>query len=97
VRHSRSLQHGLVSLLDHAQLPKHERENLNLYIFACIDRRVEPAQVRGVRLGEALMQRDIGGRITPAIIRDIAYAGRLVDTGPRKAGTSRSRSSTRPT
>src|SRR5262249_51250405 len=54
--------------------------NLNLYIVTCIDCRVDPAQVLGVRLGEALVQRNIGGRITPAIIRDIAYAGYLVDT-----------------
>ena len=54
--------------------------NLNLYIVICIDCRVDPAQILGVKLGEALVQRNIGGRITPAIIRDIAYAGYLVDT-----------------
>jgi carbonic anhydrase len=54
--------------------------NLNLYIVICIDCRVDPAQVLGVKLGEALVQRNIGGRITPAILRDIAYAGYLVDT-----------------
>jgi len=53
--------------------------NLNLYIVTCIDCRVDPAQILGVKLGEALVQRNIGGRITPAIIRDIAYAGYLVD------------------
>jgi carbonic anhydrase len=53
--------------------------NLNLYIVTCIDCRVDPAQILGVRLGEALVQRNIGGRITPAVIRDIAYAGYLVD------------------
>ena len=31
--------------------------NLNLYIVTCIDCRVDPAQVLGVRLGEALVQR----------------------------------------
>jgi len=54
--------------------------NLNLYIVTCIDCQVDPAQVLGVKLGEALVQRNIGGRITPAIIADIAYAGYLVDT-----------------
>jgi carbonic anhydrase len=54
--------------------------NLNLYFVTCIDCRVDPAQILGVRLGEALVQRNIGGRITPAIIRDIAYAAYLVDT-----------------
>jgi len=53
--------------------------NLTLYIVTCIDGRVDPAQVLGVKLGEALVQRNIGGRITPAVIRDIAYAGDLVD------------------
>ena len=54
--------------------------NLNLYIVTCIDCRVDPAQILGVKLGEALVQRNIGGRITPAVIRDIAYAGYLVDS-----------------
>ena len=54
--------------------------NLNLYIVTRIDCRADPAQVLGVKLGEALVQRNIGGRITPAIITDIAYAGYLVDT-----------------
>jgi carbonic anhydrase len=53
--------------------------NLNLYIVTCIDPRVDPAQVLGLRLGDAVVQRNIGGRITPAIIRDIAYIGYLVD------------------
>jgi carbonic anhydrase len=54
--------------------------NLNLYIVTCIDCRVDPAQILGIRLGEALVQRNIGGRITPAVIADIAYAGYLVDS-----------------
>jgi carbonic anhydrase len=44
--------------------------NLNLYIVTCIDPRVDPAQILGVKLGEAIVERDIGGRITPAMIRD---------------------------
>jgi carbonic anhydrase len=54
--------------------------NLNLYIVICLDPRVDPAHVLGVRLGEAAVQRNIGGRITPAVIRDIAYVGYLVET-----------------
>ena len=37
----------------------------NLYIVICIDCRVDPAQILGVELGEALVQRNIGGRVTP--------------------------------
>jgi carbonic anhydrase len=53
---------------------------LNLYIVTCIDPRVDPAETLGVRLGEALVQRNIGGRITLAVIQDIAYASYLVET-----------------
>ena len=42
--------------------------------------RVDPAQILGIELGEALVQRNIGGRVTPAVIRDIAYASYLVET-----------------
>ena len=52
----------------------------NLYIVICIDCRVDPAQILGIELGEALVQRNIGGRVTPAVIRDIAYASYLVET-----------------
>ena len=51
-----------------------------LYIVICIDCRVDPAQILGVELGDALVQRNIGGRVTPAVIRDIAYAAYLVET-----------------
>ena len=51
-----------------------------LYIVICIDCRVDPAQTLGLELGDALVQRNIGGRVTPAVIRDIAYAAYLVET-----------------
>jgi carbonic anhydrase len=53
---------------------------LNLYIVTCIDCRVDPAETLGIKLGEALVARNIGGRITPAVIRDIAYVAYLVET-----------------
>jgi carbonic anhydrase len=52
----------------------------NLYIVTCIDCRVDPAQILGVGMGEALVERNIGGRVTPAVIRDIAYIGYLVES-----------------
>jgi len=82
---------NLAPLLDrnHAFASTDARENmpplpfiprLNLYIVTCIDCRVDPAETLGVKLGEALVQRNIGGRITPAVIQDIAYASYLVET-----------------
>jgi carbonic anhydrase len=53
---------------------------LSLYIVTCLDCRVDPAQILGVRLGEALVERNIGGRVTPAVIQDIAYASYLVES-----------------
>jgi carbonic anhydrase len=53
---------------------------LNLYIVTCIDCRVDPAEILGIELGEALVERNIGGRITPAVLRDIAYASYLVES-----------------
>ena len=53
---------------------------LSLYIVTCLDCRVDPAETLGIQLGEALVERNIGGRITPAVIRDIAYAAYLVET-----------------
>jgi carbonic anhydrase len=53
---------------------------LSLYIVTCIDCRVDPAEILGIKLGEALVERSIGGRVTPAVIRDIAYASYLVES-----------------
>lgn len=44
-----------------------------LYLITCIDPRVEPAAVFGVRLGEAIVARNVGGRVTPAVIADLAW------------------------
>jgi carbonic anhydrase len=42
-------------------------------IVTCLDHRVEPAITLGLRLGDAVVIRNTGGRITPAVIDDIAY------------------------
>jgi carbonic anhydrase len=44
-----------------------------LLIVTCLDHRVDPAVFLGLRLGEAPVIRNAGGRVTPAIIGDIAY------------------------
>jgi len=53
---------------------------LSLYLVTCIDCRVDPAEFLGIRLGEAVVERNVGGRITPAVLRDIAYISYLVQT-----------------
>ena len=44
-----------------------------LYLITCIDPRVEPAAIAGSQLGEAIVARNIGGRVTPALIKDLLW------------------------
>jgi len=48
-------------------------------IVTCLDHRVDPAIVFGVELGEAPVIRNAGGRVTPAVIDDIAYLAFLAE------------------
>jgi carbonic anhydrase len=50
------------------------------YIITCIDSRAEPAAFLGVGLGDATVQRVVGGRVTPAVLRDVAYISYLTET-----------------
>ena len=50
------------------------------YVITCIDSRTEPAAFLGVGLGEATVQRTVGGRVTPAVLRDVAYISYLTET-----------------
>jgi carbonic anhydrase len=44
-----------------------------LYLITCIDPRVEPAGVFGGELGDAIVARNVGGRVTPAVVADLAW------------------------
>ena len=44
-----------------------------LLILACLDHRADPAAILGLRLGDAIVIRNTGGRVTEAVIDDIAY------------------------
>jgi carbonic anhydrase len=44
-----------------------------LYLITCIDPRVEPAAIVGSQLGEAIVARNVGGRVTPAVIKDLVW------------------------
>jgi carbonic anhydrase len=46
-------------------------------IVTCLDHRVDPALVLGLQLGDAPVIRNAGGRITQAVIDDIAYLAYL--------------------
>jgi len=44
-----------------------------LLVVTCLDHRVDPAIVLGLQLGEAPVIRNAGGRVTQAVIDDIAF------------------------
>jgi len=51
-----------------------------LYLITCVDPRTDPADFLGLEFGEAIVARTVGGRVTPAVIQDLAYIGYLVET-----------------
>lgn len=51
--------------------------NQILRVISCVDSRVDPSDVLGLQLGDAVVMRNIGGRITPATLRSWALLGRL--------------------
>ena len=42
-------------------------------IVTCLDHRVDPATILGLQLGDAVIIRNTGGRVTQAVIDDVAY------------------------
>ena len=50
-----------------------------VFVVTCLDHRVDPAIVLGLKLGEAPVIRNAGGRVTPAVIEDIAYIAFLAE------------------
>jgi carbonic anhydrase len=59
---------------------------LRLLVITCLDPRVDPAHVLGLGLSEAMVMRNVGGRVTPEVIDDIAFlgllAGDVIPDGP---------------
>ena len=53
---------------------------LGLFVVTCIDCRVEPARVLGLELGDALVLRNAGGRVTREVIEEIAFIGHLTES-----------------
>ena len=51
--------------------------NVKAIIITCADMRVDPAHVLGIRTGEAVVLRNIGGRITPGLLEQLGLLGRI--------------------
>ncbi|MGI9616795.1 MAG: carbonic anhydrase [Acidimicrobiales bacterium] len=46
-----------------------------LVVVTCMDGRVDPAHILGVELGDALVIRNSGGRVTDDVLNEIAFVG----------------------
>jgi carbonic anhydrase len=46
---------------------------LKTVIVSCLDHRLPPELVLGLEVGEAAVIRNAGGRVTPAVLEDLAY------------------------
>lgn len=58
------------------------RPTAQVLIVTCLDHRVDPAIFLGLRLGDAPVIRNAGGRVTPAVIDDLAYLAFLAERLP---------------
>ncbi len=55
---------------------------MSTILLTCLDARVDPAHLFGLGLGDALVIRNAGGRITPAVMRDLGILGVLAANMP---------------
>ena len=69
-------------------LPRATR-NVKAVIIGCADMRVDPAHVLGIKPGEAIVLRNIGGRITPGLLEQLALLGRIGEVAGEIAGGGR--------
>jgi carbonic anhydrase len=53
---------------------------LRLFVITCLDPRVDPAHFLGLGLSDAMVVRNVGGRVTPEVINDVAFVGQLAET-----------------
>jgi carbonic anhydrase len=51
--------------------------NVKAVIIGCADMRVDPSHVLGIKPGEAVVMRNIGGRITPGLLEQLGLLGRI--------------------
>ena len=61
-------------------------QNLKAVIIGCADMRVDPAHVLGIKPGEAVVMRNIGGRITPGLLEQLGLLGRIGEVAGEIAG-----------
>ncbi|HMJ32420.1 MAG TPA: carbonic anhydrase [Baekduia sp.] len=52
---------------------------LRIAVLTCLDPRVDPAVIFSLRLGDAAVLRNAGGRVTTAVVEDLAFIGQIAE------------------
>jgi carbonic anhydrase len=52
---------------------------LRLFVITCLDPRVDPAHFLGLRLSDAMVVRNVGGRVTEQVIDDVAFIAQIAE------------------
>jgi carbonic anhydrase len=60
--------------------------NVKATIIGCADMRVDPAHLLGLKPGEAVVIRNIGGRITPVLLEELGLLGRIGEVAREAPG-----------
>jgi carbonic anhydrase len=59
----------------------------SVYVITCLDPRTDPSAFLELKLGDAVVTRNAGGRVSPGVLTDLAYIGylskRVTPGGPR--------------
>jgi len=53
--------------------------NLRVFVITCLDPRVDPAHFLGLGLGDAMVVRNVGGRVTREVINDVAFIAQIAE------------------
>lgn len=52
---------------------------MTMFVITCIDPRVDPAHILGLQLGDAIVVRNGGGRVTAETIETVAFIAQVVE------------------
>ena len=53
--------------------------NLRLFVITCLDPRLDPAHFLGLKLSDAVVVRNVGGRVSPEVINDVAFIAQIAE------------------
>jgi len=60
--------------------------NRQLYVITCLDPRVDPAFIFDLSYGDAIITRNLGGRVTPSVVQELAWISYLHEVKAPDAG-----------